>query len=85
MTCTNCKKLEWENNKLREKVEIMERVRDIHITQIEENSDRYEAILDQAKERIQNCLAGRRSSMPTLYAVYPHGAGAGIRKLLRGA
>ena len=68
MTCTNCKKLERENNKLREKVEIMERVRDIHIAQIEENSDRYEVILNQAKEYIQNCLAGRRSSMPTLYA-----------------
>ena len=65
MTCTNCKKLERENNKLREKVAIMERVRDIHIAQIE---DRYEAILNQAKEYIQNCLAGRRSSMPTLYA-----------------
>ena len=65
MTCTNCKKLVRENNKLREKVEIMER--DIHIAQIEENSDRYEAILDQAKERIQNCLAGRRSSMSTKY------------------
>ena len=65
MTCTNCKKLERENNKLREKVEIMERVRDIHITQIE---DRYEAILNQAKEYIQNCLAGRRSSMPTLWS-----------------
>ena len=68
MTCTNCKKLERENNKLREKVEIMERVRDIHIAQIEENSDRYEVILNQAKEYIQNCLAGRRSSMPTLWS-----------------
>jgi hypothetical protein len=66
MTCTNCKKLVRENNKLREKVEIMER--DIHIAQIEENSDRYEAILDQAKEHIKNCLAGRRSSIPTLWS-----------------
>ena len=63
MTCTNCKKLERENNKLREKVEIMERVRDIHIAQIEEP---YEAMLDQAKEYIQNCLAGRRMQQTTL-------------------
>jgi hypothetical protein len=63
MTCTNCKKLELENKKLREKVEIMERVRDIHIAQIEE---RYEAMLDQAKEYIQNCLAGRRMQQTTL-------------------
>ena len=64
MTCTNCKKLVRENNKLREKVEIMER--DIHIAQIEENSDRYEAMIDQAKEYIQNCLAGRRMQQTTL-------------------